>query len=779
MEKINICDELHQNFIDFAHEANSQRAFPDARDGLKPGQRACLWEMYTKGYTSAKPHVKSAKISGGVIGAWWPHGDVAIYETFARMSQPWVNNIPEVDWHGANGNQIMGSSPANQRYTEARLSKASEQGLLDGLKKNIVPMIPNFSEDDEWPLVFPAIFPRLLVNGSQGIGVTIANTWLPMNLNEVADVIINYLDTDEINLNKPLIDFPSGGIIINEKDLPIIHKTGKGKAILRAKTEIKKNSILITELPYQVYVEPFLEDIKNLIIKGELEGIKDFYNKSDKKRLLIEIECEDNPSSVLSKLFKLTDLQKSYSANQWALVGKTPKLLTLTDYIKIYVSHNLECIQKEYQFDLKKAEARKEIVDGLLKALEDIDNIIALIKASKSSSDAKLNLQTKYSFTENQAKAIVDMKLGRLAHLEKIELNEERTELENKIKEIADFLSNSNSQKELIKQRLLNFVKKFGFTRRSELTHIEIKPEEKEIETVVPEPCVIIISQTGEIKRVPASSFKLQNRNGKGVKTVDDALLDMISTNTVDTLMLFTDKGKMYRLLVDNIPVGTNASKGVGISSIVKLEDNERVVAITSLYRKSNAQYVIFITKNGLFKKTRLEEYMNTKRSTGIAAINLKEGDAIANVTFANEEDFIVITKQGMSIHFETKEINAIGRIAAGVKSIKLNEGDEVLVGLPIKHNTDALATFSANGTARKTEISEFFVQGRGGKGLKVGSGELVAAALVSDEDHILIIGKPNSICISAKDIPLLTRTSSGNIMIKNSTIKDAIKVKL
>ena len=779
MEKIDICNELHQNFIDFAYEANSQRAFPDARDGLKPGQRACLWEMYVKGYTSAKPHVKSAKISGGVIGAWWPHGDLAIYETFARMSQPWINNIPEVEWHGANGNQIMGSSPANQRYTEARLSKASEQGLLDGLKKHVVPMIPNFSEDDEWPLVFPAIFPRLLVNGSQGIGVTIANTWLPMNLNEVSDVIINYLDTGAIDTSKPLIDFPSGGIIINEKDLSTIHKTGKGKAIIRAKTEIKKNSILITELPYQVYVEPFLEDIKNLIIKGELDGIKDFYNKSDKKRLLIEIECEDNPSTVLGKLFKMTDLQKSYNANQWALVGKTPKLLTLADYIKIYVDHNLECIQKEYNFDLEKAEARKEIVDGLIKALEDIDNIIALIKASKSSSDAKTQLQIKYNFTENQAKAIVDMKLGRLAHLEKVELNDERAELENKVNEIKNFLSSSIAQKELIKQRLLSFVKKFGFTRHSELTHIEIKPEEKEVETVVPENCVVIMSQTGEIKRVPTSSFKLQGRNGKGVKTADDALLDMISTNTVDTLMLFTDKGKMYRLLVDNVPSGTNSSKGITIGSIVKLEDNERVVALTSLHRQSNAEFVIFLTKNGLLKKTKLEEYIATKRATGISAINLKEGDSIANVTFANNEEFILVTKQGMAIRFETKDISPIGRVTAGVKSIKLADGDEVLIGLPIKHKTDALATFSANGLARKTSLEEFPIQGRGGKGLKLGDTHIAGAALVSDEDRVLIVGKPNSICIAAAEIPLLTRTSIGNQMIKNSVVQDAIKIKV
>ena len=388
MNIIDVCDELSQNFIDFAYEANSERAFPDARDGLKPGQRACLWEMYSKGYTSKKPHVKSAKISGGTIASWWPHGDVAIYETFARMSQPWINNLPEVDWHGSNGNIVIGSAPASSRYTEARLSKVVEDGMLQGLKKNNVPMQLNFSEDAEWPTVLPAVLPRLLINGSQGIGVTIANTWIPMNFVEVSDVIKNYITTGEVDTTKPLIDFPSKGIIINSKDLHIIHETGKGKVVLRGRAEVTDKSILITELPYQVYVEPFIESVRKLIETDEIKGIKNIYNKTDKKHLLIEIEC-DNPNGILKGLYNKTDLQKSYSANQWALVGKTPQLLTLKDYIQIYVEHNLECIRREIQFDLDKAEARMHIVDGLLKALEDIDNIIKLIKTSASAAAAK------------------------------------------------------------------------------------------------------------------------------------------------------------------------------------------------------------------------------------------------------------------------------------------------------------------------------------------------------------------------------------------------------
>ena len=326
---IDICKELHQNFIDYAYECNSQRAFPDARDGLKPGQRAALWEMFIKGYSSSKPHVKSAKISGGVIGSWWPHGDSSVYDTFARMSQPWINNVPEVDWHGANGSQVGGPECASARYTEARLAKAVEEGYFSNIKKNTVPMILNFSEDEEWPEVFPAIFPRLMVNGSQGIGVTIANHWAPNNLGEVANKIIEYLDTNKVSCDDIYPDFPSGGQIINRKDLAEIYKTGKGKIILRGKVEISGESILITELPYQVYVEPFIDEIKELVNKEEITGIRDIYNKSDKHRLLIEIECDKSPATILRILFGKTSLQKSYNPNQYALVGKTPQLLNL------------------------------------------------------------------------------------------------------------------------------------------------------------------------------------------------------------------------------------------------------------------------------------------------------------------------------------------------------------------------------------------------------------------------------------------------------------------
>ena len=518
---IDINQELHQNFLDFSYEANSQRAFADARDGLKPGQRACLWEMYSKKYSSNKPHVKSAKISGGVVANWWPHGTTAIYDTFARMSQNWINNIPEVDWHGANGSIQISGEAAADRYTEARLAKSTEDGLLFNINKHTVPMKPNFSEDDEWPVVFPAIYPRLMVNGCQGIGSTVANVWLPHNLNELTAILENYLTTGKLDFSTLAPDFPTGGILINKNDVKKIYETGKGKAVVRAKTDIKGNTISIIEIPYQVYVEPLIESIKKLMIDNTITDILNIDNKSGKNKLLIEIECEKNPAGVLMQLFKETDLQKSYSANQFALVGKTPKLLTLKQYFDIFINHNIECINNEYKYDLEKAKDRLEIVDGLIKALEDIDNIITLIKQSDSAAHAVTRLIEKYKMTERQAKAIVDMKLGRLAKLEKVELEQEQAELKDKIANCMAMINDEEKKKNLFLERIKNFTKKYGYSRRTQLMHIEEPKtkEDKEVALIPPEKCVVVMTESGNLKRIPSTSFRTQRKGGKGVKT--------------------------------------------------------------------------------------------------------------------------------------------------------------------------------------------------------------------------------------------------------------------
>lgn len=779
---INIEKEIGQNFIDFSYEANSSRAFADARDGLKPGQRACLWEMFNSGYTSKKPPVKSAKISGAVTGNWWPHGNVAIYETFARMSQPWINNIPEVGWHGNNGSKLTGPECASERYTEARLAPIAEEGMFRGIKKNVVNMISNYSEDAEWPEVLPAIFPRLMVNGCQGIGSTIANVWLPHSFTEISNAIINYIDNNTIDYDNLAPDFPTGGIIINKKDLSTIYKTGKGKVILRGRAEIKKDKILITELPYQVYAQPYVETLTEMAIKDEITGISEILNKSGKKQLLIEITCNEMPEKVLKQLYKKTNLQKTYNANQWALVGKTPMLLTLEDYFKIYINHNIDCIVREAEFDMKKALDRLHIVEGLLKALEDIDNIIALIKKSASGAAAKEKLIEKYDFTEAQAKAILAMRLSSLANLEKIELQNEKAELNNTIEKLDALINNKSLQTAELKERLSAIVKKFGDARRTELTHIEIKPEEKEIAEVIPEDVVVVATQSGLIKKIPTTSYRVQRRGGKGIKSTDDAILDVIKTNTIDTMMFFTSKGKMYRTVVDNIPTGTNVSKGILISDIVKLGSDEKVIAISSLHRKSTPNYVIFVTKMGMVKKTYLEEYTKTNRNTGIAALNVKDGDEVVEIVFQDEEDMILITEQGMSIKFSTKEINPIGRVAMGVKGIKLSDGDSVVAALPVHKLTDQVGIFTRNGIGKKVELKEFPIQARGGKGTIAykptdSAGIVVGAAMVSNEDNILICGNKTSICISAKEVPQISKQGVGNILLKNNIVSSITKI--
>lgn len=780
MEFNELTKELGTNFIEYAAAVNGDRAIPDATSGLKPVARRILWGAFDGGYTSNKEHAKCARIVGDVMGKWHPHGDSSIYGALVRLSQDWVMRYPLIDFHGNMGN-IGGDGPAAYRYTNARLAKLAEDGMLNGIKKKNVDFIPNYDENDYEPITVPAIFPNLLCNPNTGIGVAMACNWLPHNLNEVAQAIYDYMDGKEPTLPGP--DFPTGGIVINKNDIPSIMKTGHGSVKVRARYKVEGQNLVFYEIPYGVTIENLLSEIGEVCDEKEIDGVTDVRDESNKKGLRIVVCCQKgiDPDTIAKKLFLKTNLQTSISYNQVALVDKTPTELNLKDCIEIYLKHNIDCLIKECNFDLDKTKARLEIVEGLLRALEDIDNIITLIKKSASSSAAKDNLITTYKFTENQAKAIVEMKLGKIAGLEKVELQNEEKELKETVNELNSILSNPDKQKETIKNRLAAIVKKYGDARRTDLNQIDVKPEDKEVETVTPEDVVVMISQTGSIKRIPKTSFKTQRKGGKGIKTEDEAVLATISTNTIDNLLAFTNKGKMYKLLIDNIPAGTNASKGVGIGSLINIEPEERIVAITSLARSNENKYVVFITKQGLFKKTLLEEYSKTKRGTGIAAINIKDGDSIANIEIMNEEDMIMITKKGQSIHFETSNINAIGRVTAGVKAIKLDDDDEVIAGLPIRNNTDTIAVFTSYGLSKKTNINDFPLQGRGGKGVTVyktspSTGLLIGADFVNDNDNLLLVGKA-SICISATDIPLLGRQATGNSMIKNGEVKSIVKI--
>ena len=781
MQNSDVRTELGTNFIEYAVAVNTDRALPDAKSGLKPVAKRILWSAYEQGRLSSKPHVKSARIVGDCMAAYHPHGDSSIYGALVRLSQDWVLRYPLIDWHGSNGN-IAGDGPAAARYTEARLSKIAEDGLLAGLKKKNVDFIDNYDETLDEPVTLPAIFPNLLCNPNSGIGVAMACNWLPHNLNEVATAIYDYMDGKEPMIPGP--DFPTGGIIINSKDLPMIIKTGHGSVKVRGKYKIEKSNIVFYEIPYGTTIEGLLSEIGKVCDEKEIEGISEIRDESNKKGIRIVIECEKNvlPEAIVNKLYSKTNLQTSISYNQVALIDKTPTQLGLKDCCKIYVDHNIDCLIKEMNFDLDKAKARLHIVEGLLIALEDIDNVIALIKKSADSGAAKVSLMEKYKLDEIQAKSILAMRLSSLAHMEKVELENEKKELVDKIADIEDVISNKARQLSMIKDRLSAIVKKYGDARRTELTHIELKPEEKEIAEVIPEDVVVVATTTGTIKKVPKASFKVQRRGGKGIKAKGDPVLDIIKTNTVDTLMFFTDKGKMYRTIVDNVPTGTNATKGTLISDIVKIADDEKVIAVTSLHRTSMPKYAIFITKNGLFKKTYLAVYMKTKRNAGIAAMTVREGDSVVDIIFMDEEDMVIITKDGMSIRFTTSDINSVGRIAQGVKAIKLNDGDEVIAALPVHKETDSVAVFSENGVGKKTSLKEYPVQGRGGKGTitykpNASSGHLVSAKMISDEDNLLIIGNYSSICISAKEIPEIGKTGVGNILLKNNRITSVEKI--
>ena len=767
MQNNDIYDELHRNFIEYAYAVNTDRAIPSALDGLKPVAKRILYSCDIEGRSFSKPHVKSARIVGDVMSKFHPHGDSSIYGAMARLSQDWVMRYPLIDWHGNNGN-IVGDGPAAARYTEARLAKIAEKGLLKGLDKDIVDFIPNYDETMEEPVVLHSIFPNLLCNPNSGIGVAMACNWAPHNLKEVAGAIAQYMNGEEPTLPGP--DFPTGGIVINKDDISDIMRTGHGSVKIRGKYRTEKNNIVFYEIPYGITIESLLEQIGDAA--EEINGIDDVRDETNKKgiRLVIELERGANVNYIVNQLFAKTDLQTIFSYNQVALVGKTPTELNLKDCCKIYVDHNLSCLRRELEFDIRKDKARVEIIEGLLKAIEDIDNIIALIKNSDNSAAAKDALIAKYKFTENQAKAILAMRLSSLAKLEGIELNQERDELLDRINSNNLILSSDEKQKYIILSRLNQIVNEFGDDRKTELAQITIAKEDKEIAAVEPEKVAVIMTESGLIKRVPVTAFKTQRRGGKGVKTNDDIVNSVIRTNTVDSLMVFTDKGNMYRLLVDKIPETNNTTKGVPITTLLSLAPNEKPAVIYSIYKDTDAKFVLFVTKNGVVKKTPIDEYIKTKKKTGISSISLREGDSLASIGLIKDEPIMLITKKGMCIKFSSLDIAPTSRSTQGVKGITLNDGDEVVAALVVRDENDSLGIFAVNGNSKRVAASEFITQKRGGKGVICykGDSEVADAALLNDEDTILIVGLSKSICISAKDISILGRNAAGVIAIKD-----------
>ena len=783
--------EMEQSFLDYSTSVITGRALPDARDGLKPVHRRILYALAELNLVPTKPYKKSARIVGDVIGKYHPHGDSSVYEAMVRMAQDWSLRYPLVEGQG-NFGSVDGDGAAAMRYTEARMSKITLEMLRD-LKKDVVDFQPNFSEDLEEPMVLPSRIPNLLLNGTSGIAVGMACSFAPHNINEVIDGIIATINNRDITveeLHKEYIkapDFPTGGTIINQHELLNGYKTGKGRVRIRGKYNVEKigrrECLVFYEIPYGVKKEKLIEDIAKLCEDKSIEGITDIRDTSNKHGMRIEIEVKKdiNPDVIANHLFRLSALEDTYSLNHTAIVNKSPKVLNLKELIEVYIDHQVEVITRRTQFDLRKIDARLHIIEGLLKALEDIDNVIALIKASNNVQVAIERLMKKYSLSEIQAKAIVEMKLRKLTGLEKVELEQENKELVEEANHLKSILGSTEVLNSVLIDELNEIKSNYGDARKTDVTNIIVKADEKDIQYVQPEEVVVVMTKAGNVKKIPAKSFKVQNRNGKGVKNQDDIILDVIRTNTIDTLMVFTALGKMYRLVVDQVPTGTNSSRGVAIHTLVKMEEHDKAIAITSLKRKTDAEFVVSVSEQGMIKKTKLEEYMKAKKS-GIAAVGLREGDSIANIVFIKDEQLILVSEKGMSIRFKTDNIGSVGRTAIGVRGMKIAEGDRVVAALPINKDTDELAIFSQYGMAKRTPLKEYPIQGRDGKGTITykpndTTGVVVSAALVEDKDNVLVVGDQTSICISAKDIPSLGKASLGNIMIKGNNVMSVTKI--
>ena len=786
--QVNIKDEIEQSLLDYGMSIISDRALPSAEDGLKPVNRRILYDMFDKGYMNNKKFVKCAQPVGDTMGRFHPHGDSSIYGALAWMSQDWNMRYPLISWHGNNGSRD-GDEPAAYRYTECKLSKLGEEMLAD-IKKNTVDWQNAYTDEEQEPVYLPGKLPNLIVNGTSGIAWAMACSFAPHNLIEVMDAAIYVLQNPDCEVADLLNfitgpDFPTGGLLINKDELKTAYLTGKGRARVRGEYTIESNksgdSIVFTSIPYKVSKEKLTVDLDKLCESGEISGIKAIRDETNRDgvRFVIELEKGVSAEPIIAKIFKKTQLEDTYSFNQVALVDKKPRLLNIKQLIENYLEHQRDVLLRKTQYDIDKVQARLHILEGWLIALEDIDNIITLIKKSASAAAAKTALMEKYNLSEVQAKAILDMKLSKLAKLESVEIQNEKKELLEKFDSLSQILKNPVPEMINIFTDLKNT---YGDARRTTITQVSITKEEKEIEFVEPEKCVVTMTKDGMIKRIPSKSFRTQKRNGKGVKTQGDIVTATIRTNTIDSLMVFTTKGKMYRILVNDIPVGTNVSVGQSIKSLIAMDTDEEANLIYSIYRDTDAKYLLFTTKNGICKKTALEEYTSTKKKTGIAAINLKEGDSLVSVNLIKDEDIILMTHEGMAIKFNSSEISASGRATSGVKGITLKADDYVVSALPIRHNTDEIAIFSERGLGKKIKMDELILQKRAGKGLIVYkptdvSGKVCAGALISDEDSILIVGAASSICISAQDVPLLSRGSLGNQLIKGTSITSVSKV--
>ena len=775
-----VVGEVEQSFLDYSLSVITDRAIPAVEDGLKPVMRRILWEMQEDGITSSKQYVKCATPVGNTMAKYHPHGDSSIYGALVHASQPWTMRYPLIDFHGNNGSRD-GDGPAAYRYTECRLSHISE-ATLEHIKKDTVDWILNYSETGEEPVYLPGRFPNLLCNGTTGIAVAMACSFAPHNLKEVMAAAQKVLSGDytEDEILDCIVgpDFPTGGIVVNKKELRDGYRTGKGRVRIRGEYHVEtkngKDTVVFDSIPYKISKENLILEIDTLCEEKKIDGIVEIRDESNKKgvRFVIELAKGINGDVIANKLYHMTELETTYSINQVALVDKTPKLLSFKELIEKYVEHQEDVYLRKCKWEHQKLNDRIHILHGLAKAAEDIDNVIQLIKTSNDATDAHNKLRKQYNFTDVQAKAILDMKLSKLAHTEKIAIEKELKEKEEQANALFILINNRAARCLALTNEFKKFADEFGDDRKTTITQISESKEEKEIAEILPEDCVVVITEAGNIKRVPSSSYRTQKRNGKGIKNQDEIVNNVIKTNTIDNLMVFSSRGKVYRLAVNDIPVGTNTTRGVSIETLVSMEPGEKFVTLASVDRKPEQNmFVWFITKNGIIKKTNISEYAGMKRKNGVVATTLREGDSLAKVFIAPDSQIMIFTKNGMSIWILGSNVSVSSRTAIGVKAITLKEGDSVVDAFS-RSNEQFVMIFTRDGMAKRVPISEFICQTRGGKGLICHKpGDVVAACPSNEKDMILIVGDKTSICINATEITSGSRAAQGVMIIKNNNV--------
>ena len=785
IKQVNIAKEIRDSFLDYSMSVIVSRALPDVRDGLKPVHRGILYAMYDMGITSDKPHKKSARIVGEVLGKYHPHGDTAVYDSMVRMAQTFSFRYPLIDGHG-NFGSIDGDEAAAMRYTEARMSKISLE-LLKDINKETIDWADNYDASEKEPSVLPSKFPNLLVNGSTGIAVGMATNMPPHNLGETIDATIAVMENPDITVSELMDsyikgpDFPTGAYIVGRSGIKQAYETGRGSIVVRSKIDVEemdngKKRIIVREIPYQVNKAVLVEKIASLVREKTIEGITSLGDESNRDgiRIVMETRKDIQPDVILNQLYRLTSLQTSFGVNNVVLVNNKPMLLGIKDILKYYIEHQIEVVQRRTAYDLKKAEERAHILEGLKIALDNIDAIIDTIKNSKDNADAMNQLMTRFGLDEIQSKAILDTQLRRLSGLEREKILEELRNLMITIDDLKDILANHSRVVTIIKNELLEIKEKYGDERMTKIIEGDIDVEDEDLIPVGD----VIISMTvnGYIKRMPIDTYKTQNRGGRGIKGMtlneDDIVDQSITMSTHDHLMMFTNKGKVYRIKGYRIPEASRNAKGIPVVNLLQLEKDEKVKTFVAVKRDNNEKkFVFFVTKDGICKRVPLEEF-DSIRQTGKIAISLKEDDELVSVKLTTGEDEIIIgAANGKAVRFNEDSVRAMGRTAAGVKG--MNVDDSYVVGACIASEGKYILAVSLNGYGKKSEIDEYRITSRGAKGVKTinineKNGDLVGIKAVNgDEDCMIMTNDGIVIRISLDKVSIQGRATQGVRLIK------------